>query len=657
MKQLNDVINSGVDFLARQQAADGSFPSLTSADPINFIGAYRCHTVFSTSLILQALLSLGSGNGLPEVISKAGGFLQSEKSDNWTFNYWSRRSPDYLAMPYPEDLDDTACSLAALYLYDKNLIDGEVLGRFVAILTALEEAPGGPYRTWLVTKEAEKVWRHVDLAVNANIGYLLSLVEADLPTLNAYIDKAIAMKDFSSPYYSSIYPVIYFISRYHQGEGRERLRAFLLEQRDHAGRWGNLLDTALAVSALFNLGAGLPEAQRGCEYILEQSREQNWQPQPFYVGVKRDQDGSFHAGPEKFYAGSQALTAVLCLEAMGKYRKEITGQRIETRESKEGARAERIKSRVIEAAQNYAESLPVELRFCFKMQFETTLQSDRNSEILLLPYFFASSLEYKDVVIPDELLINLGTVNLLGWMAYTIYDDFLDEEGKPGLLPLANVLLMELNALLGRINPAKVGFFNRLMLGLEEANIWEINHCRVKFEKFTEPGVLPEYGDHAKLAEKSLGHILGPLAILFYLGFDEYSAEVENTISYFKYYLIARQMNDDAHDWEQDLKKGHLNSSGSEVVRQWLAIRPETAEDQSLEQILPDLQKIFWYETVVEVSNGIVRRTEMAAGLLAQSKVIRHPEQLRKIISSPAASAKEALREREQVLKFLKVYR
>jgi len=66
-------------------------------------------------------------------------------------------------------------------------------------------------------------------------------------------------------------------------------------------------------------------------------------------------------------------------------------------------------------------------------------------QIPLMPFLFHANFgltNEKSILKKDVIL--LGQANVLGWLAYTIYDDFLDEEGKPELLPLANMYLRRL---------------------------------------------------------------------------------------------------------------------------------------------------------------------------------------------------------------------
>jgi hypothetical protein len=87
-----------------------------------------------------------------------------------------------------------------------------------------------------------------------------------------------------------------------------------------------------------------------------------------------------------------------------------------------------------------------------------TIVGDKDAQIILLPYFFKKSLGSFASSVTDECISNLGAANMFGWMAYTIYDDFLDGEGSVALLPVANICLRESDEIFRLILPKESGF-------------------------------------------------------------------------------------------------------------------------------------------------------------------------------------------------------
>ena len=648
---INKSINKGIDFLAKEQDRDGSFLIFFTANPKKFQQARKYRTVFSTALILQCLNTLKEDTKIKAIKRKAADFLLSQKSEHWTFNYWARQAKEFKTMPYPDDLDDTSCALAALFKHNSKIINGSVMGKFVMVLTALEEKEGGPYRTWLVKPDAEKVWKDVDLAVNSNLAYFLSLQDISLDNLNFLIEMAIDNKKYSSPYYSSEYPVIYFISRFYRGDKTQKIIDFLFSEQDKNGKWDNPLNTALVVSALLNLGIAPEKLSKNISYLFKNQNKGFWRPYPFYIDVK------------KYYAGSSALTTAFCLEALQKYltfsQNRKTVQKTELPTSKQTE----IYNSITQLANKRCSLFNGDLKKQALKALSQTLKTNKDKQIVLLPYFFKTALGKRAKNISDEKLIQLGLANLYGWTAYTIYDDFLDEEGRPELLSAANAFLRGLTTIFNNVVPPESGFpdfFSQTMDCLDNANTWEVNHCRIRSrgKQLNVPDTLPVYGDYTKLAERSLGHALTPIAILFLLGYKEKSEEIKKVSAFFKHYIIARQLNDDAHDWEKDLKRGQIDSVGADVLRKWKEATPlKQQREADILKIMPDLQKIFWYDVIPEVCQTVLKRTELAEKSLKAISLISNPLVMTNLLKPVRYSAQKALAEREETIKFLKSYK
>ncbi len=209
--------------MSEAQAPDGFFDTWLASD-LNFDQYRKAGTVFIPALILSCLNELKGYDDCAEIKTKLVKFLLTQKSKFWTFNYWRRDSSMVEERPYPDDLDDTFVSLAALHDYDPKIISGRVLSRAISILTALESAEGGPYTTWVVDPaSAEQVWKDVDLAVNSNIANFLKKQAVELDNLRNMAEQAIEKADFYSPYYPKSLSVIYFISRFYKGEKKSKL--------------------------------------------------------------------------------------------------------------------------------------------------------------------------------------------------------------------------------------------------------------------------------------------------------------------------------------------------------------------------------------------------------------------------------------------------
>lgn len=637
-KDFQKAITNGINFLARGQEKDGSFFCLVSTKLDEYKNANIVPAIVPTNIVLSSLIHIPESDTAKKIKQKAAKFLLSEKSQYWSFNYWFRKSDWFKKEPYPDDTDDTFCALAALSEYKPELFDGEVMAKIVTMLTSAEEKEGGPYDMWLVPPAGRAEWRDIDLVCNSNIAYFLSLQDIHLPKLDAFIDKSIDEKDYEFPY-NKIYPGIYFISRFYSGKKAKQMIALLLKNQESDGKWENPLRTALAISSLVNLEGFRHQKQleKGVEYLAKtQNLNGSWKPYSFYFQMRTKK--------KTLYAGSPFITTALCLEAINKFQKyQITNNKLQTNSKSQITNSKKEDEIYDKVLKNYRQRFS---GFSKDFQDKAVALADKilkkNKDIVLLPFYFRSALGVNSRKISDDPIVQLGVANLFGWVAYTIYDDFLDEEGDTKELPLANVCLRESAEIFSIILPKNSGFpyFSKNIFDtIDDANNWEVNNCR-------DMSAIPDYGDFSQLANKSLGHALGPAAILFTLGYREDSAEVKGAIRFFKSYIIARQLNDDAHDWEDDLKKGYVNAVGARLLK----------EEKGIKRDFEKLREIFWHKTVVAVCRDISRHVELAKKDLKKLSSVKESGVFMEMLAAIERSIEKTLKGREETIKFLKTY-
>jgi len=623
------------------QQPNGSFISLSSASS-DYSSPLSYQTTFFSSNILAALAVTKEPN-LLQAQQKSVAFLLNQKSPQWSFNYWDRESAEFSRLPYPDDLDDTFCALAALCATDPQIITGQALAHAVDLLTATEMKPGGPYRTWLVTKQAETVWQDVDLAVNANVAWFLAQQKVHLPDLTAFIDRSIEEQNFHSSYYPTIFPVTYFITRSYQGKVQQQLKNFLLEQINLPKEL-NPLDLALLISALLRLGTPPSELNTAVDQLLS-ATARGFQPYPFCLDPS--QNG------QKYFAASSALTAAFCLEALTLYQQKAHTQV----DQKSDSKADRVYLEVKKRAEQYFSSLPKSLSLSAQEVLTRTLQSDLDRQIVLLPHWFAQALRSTSVRI--ELVTLCGLANLYGWIAYTIYDNVIDDAQQTALLPLANICLRQVVDIYttGPNRPFS-NLFHTIMDRMEGANAWEVDQTRVliKQGQIDLPKILPDYLDYSILADKSLGHALGPLYILCNAGFKEQSLEVTQTLDMLRHFLIARQLNDDAHDWQDDLNKGQLNSAAVLVIRQAQEQNVVGKDRVDLAATLSELQQTFWHKTIFGIGDLITFHAAQARAKSRQLQSLVDPLFIHKLLKPLETAAKTAQTEASRAKDFLSVY-
>ncbi len=638
--------------LTADQQTDGSFVGYSVPAGKAFeAGAKEYWTTFAPALIVGAISGVRDREiGL--VRERAADWLAAQHGPQWSFNYWARQAKERKSQPYPDDWDDTSCAVIALTLARPEVVTGEVLGHLVTLLTNTEMAEGGPYRTWIVPADAGEHWQDVDVAVNANIAYLLHLHGVDLPNLEQLADERVAAGELSSPYYPSAYPIEYFVSRWYQGAHRVQLLERVLK-RQRRGRWGNPLDTALAVSTCLNLGAE-PAAVAEAVAWLRGLDEAAVQAEAFCMDPAVE--------GVKYVAGSRALTAALCLEATAKYEaaRQPAGHKEPASRAGAGARgkaaggpAERVSERVVAEAMARFEQCGGDILAAAEHMRDRLLGGTAAGQITLLPYLFRRALGENGRGISDERVVELGKISFYGWLAYTVYDDFLDEEGKPTLLSAANVAMRELVRELG-VEAARRAGFGQLAWPIldrqEAANAWEVSHCRVGRQADLTRVPVPQFGNLWALAERSMGHALGCLAITMELGHEAGSAEVRTVQEFFRHYLTARQLGDDASDWKEDLLRGQINAVGAQLLE------GVDRRGRSVRDLYLQLERQFWERDLTVVNEWIFRELTQARAALKKLEFIRQPDVLETLLAPVEDGARKSQSQQQQTLEFLRAY-
>ncbi len=633
----------GAAFLRSSQLADGGFESQSSASVQPFAPKTTYLTTFTPALILCALRGTGNDDALA-VKEKLAAWLVEQRSPAWSFNYWAAAAPERSRLRYPDDLDDTFVALIALRGHDPNLVDEACLGSVVKLLMAAEEQVGGPYRTWLATEDTGEAWHDVDLAVNSNIACFLGMVAGPLPNLTKLMETAISSGNLASPYYPSAYPLAYYISRAYNGPLSEEL-ANLLLQKQRGGWWGNPLDTALSVSALSNLGLAAACERAVTRLLDSQLADGSWPAAAFCLDPTIQK--------KKHYSGSAALTTAFVVESLARYSE---AQRpAKTAVKKPGDKNEDLLKNMARTARLEADALPVPLRQSALSLLEKMEEDDAGGEIRLLPYFFNQSLARP--LTGTALLEHLGLATLYGWIAYSVYDDFLDNEGDPCDLSAANSAqrhsLKHFREALPK-NTDFQDFVAKTFDKIDGANSWELANCHVPVTKTAITlAELPKYPNSLGLSDRSAGHALGPLGVLAAAGINPTDPRAVQLNLAICQYLAARQLNDDLHDWEADLKAGIITYVVADALR-GLSIGPGK---YALARLLPKAQKQVWYKTVLDICEAIGEHTSQARQAAKASGLLKNVNVIDTLADKIDASVAKTLAEQSKAIKFLAAYR
>lgn len=644
MKQSNLQTSTAkaLTYLAAHQNSDGGFSSMSSLTLQPFEGHHTYRTTFVPALMLAALSNCAEAMHIRTGLAK---FLLSQKSNRWSFNYWANDSFEATAMPYPDDLDDTFCAASALWLHDAALVDETALARLVKLLIAAESQPGGPYRTWVVPSDAPAKWHDIDLAINANIAYFLSLAARPLPTLTHYMEQCIKKQRLRSPYYPSTYPICYYLARAYLGPAQKQLAMYLLQQQTASGHWQTPLQTALAMSALVRLGHA--ELGDAAQFLLATQNENgSWNAEAICRDPMRER--------QTHYGGSTALTTTLAIEALHLWQKNAgrTPQPVRGRPLREPP----LYTHISDQAQQELSRLPRDLHQTSLAALRFAVDGKNGKEILLLPYQFYKSLP-SPPPLPERLFIDLGLANLYGWMAYTIYDDFLDNEGDPRQLSAANVAMRRSLQAFAQALPGNTAFLqvvNRTFDTIDAANAWEVAHCRFKVSASSITiGSLPRYGARTRLADRSLGHALTPLVILAATGTPPQSPAAQALLRALRHYIIARQLNDDTHDWRADLQAGRITYVvGTLLSELHLGFRQE----QHFDNLLPHAERQFWHTTLPRICEVITRHSQRSRQELIKSNLLLPQNVLTQLLDGIDTTVATTLANVQQAENFLKSF-
>lgn len=204
------------------------------------------------------------------------------------------------------------------------------------------------------------------------------------------------------------------------------------------------------------------------------------------------------------------------------------------------------------------------------------------------------------------------------------------EQLRQALLPLANTCIRRMMQLFHSIaSDVQYAVIHRILSGIDAATLWEHTHCTVH----AFPNTLPHYGNYSILAQKSLGHALGPILLA--------DTDVDAVEQCFTHHLIAKQLNDDAHDWREDLQRGWINSVSAPMIEKCGTLDVEI------------LQSYFWEEYIQEVVGAILEQLKQARLVAQKVTTLQDVTFLYDLFIPLERAAQHALDERDKTLRLL----
>lgn len=275
---------------------------------------------------------------------------------------------------------------------------------------------------------------------------------------------------------------------------------------------------------------------------------------------------------------------------------------------------------------------------------------DARGELTRLSETFARSHRSITKTIDPLTLELLGKANLYTWMAYSLYDDILDTDGALDTLPTAHIYhrLAYQTYLNAGLPPSMVqSFFS----AVDTAHSEEVRHGRalvtdkvITIERLPEMALLRRL-----LGKRSIVHCLGPYALIMLFTKEGQKSRTLRTL--FELYCAARQLNDDIHDWEDDLRHGRITYAVAWLL-QAAKVSPGT---YALDTLTETLRTLYW-KSELDTLLGIVERYALDAEKgLSDSFAVPMTAAFARITTRPIiTSAQKARKELADTKLFLK---
>lgn len=309
-------------------------------------------------------------------------------------------------------------------------------------------------------------------------------------------------------------------------------------------------------------------------------------------------------------------------------------------------------NKAIETARNNMETLNPEIQKQGLKFLEKIISTDKHEEISQISTYILKSIVKSPSKDELELCQLLGAANIYAWMAYTIYDDFIDEEGDVNLLSLANIMHRHSYEIYRMHLPLMKTLVNEHFDSVDNSNLWELNNCRAKIDNnYIILSRIPNYENGLFLAERAIGHVLGPKVLI--KNHSIHPAQESLVYEAFNKYLIAKQINDDLSDWESDLRNGHL----SFVVSKLLESSNVRSGRYEIDELIVKLKSVFWRTVFQDCINISIKNIDESKKYLSNSNVfLDNNIFFEKVLQPLKLSLDKALRLHINEKQFLKTY-
>jgi hypothetical protein len=561
--------------------------------------------IFPVAFALHALATVKQAGDAVELDAIAS-YIKQQGQD-FSYNYWDKLGRSFTEIPLPDDSDDTACCLSALLKTGQ-----DVDPRFFLKLIKLESKPGGPYRTWYINNSSDgRDWEDIDPVVNAHILYLAASFGIKLPNTEDYLKRSVSMGNFGSRYYP--YPIIglFYLSRYLARHDSAALSE-LVKDKLSVYKWNKLSHLEKVLLSLSNANLGLPTP------TLQLAEIMSWQ----------NVNGSFPVWPMCFGFDRGKKQSTYCSNSV-----QSTALVVELMQLNVNLKLRKKPKNDI-AAPGILHQLKHELsQFQITDLVDAAIPGYLNHRAFKLPIVVAKLLGQVENPMVKEFCLAL----FYSWNSYTILDNHLDKQATAADLPLAFTMQ---NLAWSHLVNLNAEFREQILAALKKCDDyyrWELANCRFDNVDDFRPPAKFGYG----YIEQRMQPFLTAISLWPGLLDKSYVASSNAIRQFFVHLINIEQLNDDAHDWQDDLKSGNLTFVG------WLVLHHSHDRKQ--------LQRIFWTRVMAKVITICETEYVLAAKHLAS---IPEPlqsvfaSQLKKTIS-PIELAKQEMQKAKELVSYL----
>jgi len=537
--------------------------------------AYHSLSFTPKALQFQELLGLQAALG-KELLQ-----LQDYKT---TVNYWQTDSEQSRRFPLPDDLDDTAALGSALLVNELKLAP-----KFFLAAIQLESKPGGPYTSWFIAENTPQIakWQDIDLAVNANFLYTAALAGLELPSVVTYLEKSLSQSQFRSSYYPDRLLVVYYVSRFLRTpaglECRQLRQKILGVLSNYNYAELDLINQLYYCLSLLHSGQQM-QGRFAAKLLLPILTAQLPAGQfPLQAICK---DFPRPDGIETF-TGSEVSTTSLALELFALYLKtaEPKGAIMTQKLLLVNTDLDLIWQGIAKELDAQQIEVPVYLRF----------KTRTDSKVFRLLELLVQVANHKFEPATDtEIFSNYCKALYYEWLAYTILDATLDTKQSTGDLISAfglHRLSWQYIAQTSKILPEFADLCQQSALIAESVYRFELKQLRPAELNKSQKSPETLNTDYQYIHTRSSA-VTSLLAQIFYIlkpsKIPEFAAQADLLQLFLNNVFFIDQLNDDAHDWQEDQAAGNLNyvlkllqtldyNPDTQVKTFWLTVIPQVS--------------------------------------------------------------------------------